>query len=469
MTRSRIGVLALARQTFDVPYAEELTAAAFDALEKLDVELLGARDLLFDADSTQRAVDDLASIDLDLLLVMQVTFTDASMMEVIGEAITAPIALWGFPEPRLGGRLRLNAFCGINLAAYALRQLGRGYRYLHHSPDADDIGEALAALFGAADLIPRRYPVPDLDSIPAAAADRADAVRDRLAGVTIAVIGDHPIGFDPCGYDADEVGELLGVTVERLELEDLFASARAVDPALVAATRDAEADRLTGIDQVDQDELARSLSLFPALAGLAAASSYAGLAVRCWPEAFTEFGGAVCAPAALMNDEGTPTSCEADVYGTLSALILQSLSGEAALVADLVDMDPASDTGVLWHCGKGPLSMADPAATPLATVHSNRRKPLLHEYPFKPGRITIARLTRTGGRHGLIVGGGEMLSGPLAYSGTAGVVRFDTPLPEVMDTIMREGLDHHYGFTYGEVRPELEGLAARLGIPIIPL
>ena len=45
----RIGVLALARPTFDVPYAEEVAAAAMDTLAGLDAELVGNADLLFDA------------------------------------------------------------------------------------------------------------------------------------------------------------------------------------------------------------------------------------------------------------------------------------------------------------------------------------------------------------------------------------------------------------------------------------
>ena len=40
---ARVGVLALARETFDVPYAEELTETAFEVLDGLDVDLIGSR------------------------------------------------------------------------------------------------------------------------------------------------------------------------------------------------------------------------------------------------------------------------------------------------------------------------------------------------------------------------------------------------------------------------------------------
>jgi hypothetical protein len=105
----RIGVLALARPTFDVPYAQEMAARAFASLDAAGIATLGSRELLFDAAATEAALAGLAGERLDLLLVLQVTFTDATMTVRIAEAATAPLAIWAFPEPRAGGRLRLNA------------------------------------------------------------------------------------------------------------------------------------------------------------------------------------------------------------------------------------------------------------------------------------------------------------------------------------------------------------------------
>ncbi|NNF69942.1 MAG: hypothetical protein HKN01_09240 [Acidimicrobiia bacterium] len=62
-----------------------------------------------------------------------------------------------------------------------------------------------------------------------------------------------------------------------------------------------------------------------------------------------------------------------------------------------------------------------------------------------------------------------MLREPLAFSGTAGVVEFDRPVRDVLDTIMRQGLEHHYGIAYGDVAAELHALAGRWGIPVVEL
>ena len=120
----RIGVLAVGRNTFDVPYAENMLESAWQALLDLNVQLCGEQTLLFDADEVIPALDSLKQQSPDIILQLQVTFTDAAMTMEIARQLDVPLLMWSFPEPRTGGRLRLNSFCGINLAAHALSIFG---------------------------------------------------------------------------------------------------------------------------------------------------------------------------------------------------------------------------------------------------------------------------------------------------------------------------------------------------------
>jgi L-fucose isomerase-like protein len=443
--KPRIGVAVIARPTFDVPYAEEVAGKAWATLDSLDAELIGSRDLLFDADAVRAAMPGLGEKPLDLLLVLQATFSDATMTVELAKAIEAPLALWSFPEPRTGGRLRLNTICGTNLAAHALSRAGLNYSYLHRA--ADDPGAAA--------------------EISALAA--AGGVRRRLRETSIAVIGARPAGFDTCRYDADALRALCGVTVDPIDIGDFFDRAREVpDDETDTVHARVQAD-LGNLDEMEQEPLRKSLKVYSAMRRLADENGYSGLAVRCWPEFFTEFGGAACGPMGMMGEEGVACGCEADVFGTISSLILNWLGGLPAFNTDLVDVDVADDTAVFWHCGQAPLSMADDQGPRRATVHSNRRMPLLAEFALKPGRITIARLSQSKNEVRLIMGGGEMIRRPLAFSGTAGVARFDKPVSEVLDAIMAEGLEHHVALAYGEHRPALRQLASMMGIPAVEI
>ena len=441
----RIGLVVLARPQFDTVFAQEMVERAWRRLQGLEAEFVGAPDLLFDADAVQGRLAELTRGPLDLLLVLQATFTDATMTVALAEAIDAPLFLWSFPEPRTGGRLRLNAICGVNLAAHALGRAGRPYDYVNAEPDDP---AALAEIDAAA---------------------RAGAVRRKLADTRIGVVGLHPAGFDSCRYDAASLKSLFGVAVEPIDLAAFFGRAREVTDTDIQAIRDRVASEIDGLDGLDQDALAKSLRVYAALRRTADEGKFAGLAMRCWPEFFTELGGAACGPMGMMGEDGTPCGCEADVLGTLSTLILRWLSDAPAFNSDLVDVDAADDTAVFWHCGQAPVSMADLDGPRRATVHSNRRLPLLYEFAFKPGRITLARLSQSKNQLRLVVGGGEVLKRPISFSGTSGVVRFDRPARQVMDAVIGEGLEHHMSLAYGDHRPALRRLARMLDIPALEL
>lgn len=463
-------VIALARPNFDIAYAQVVADKAFAVLDDVVGEYLGPRELLYDAESIAAAIAHFETPGIDMLVVLQVTFTDATLTRAITNACSAPLLYWAFPEDRTGGRLRLNALCGMNLAAYTMRRDGHPFSYMYRNADDPDATHELRRLIAA------DHPDPPTDSarptetsLPAAATQAAADVARKLRGFTTGVIGSHPDGFDPCAYDPDEVQALTGVVVQRIELEELFAAAEAAVPESVESVRARAAESLGSLDALDQSSLERSLRLYCGMRELATANTWSAFATRCWPECFEEFGGAACSPQAMMTNDGVPGGCEADVYGNLTSLILRELAGEPPFVADLVGVDARTDTAVFWHCGLAPMHMADPAAVASPTIHPNRHKPLLNSFPLKPGRATIARLSQSGGTHRLVIGTGEMLHAPPPFSGTSGVFRFDRPAADVLATIMEEGLEHHYGIVYGGFEEELHALAAYWKIPVVNL
>lgn len=443
--RLRIGVVAVGRPTFDVPYAESLLALAMEGLTGLDADIVGSPELQFDAEAVRGNLGDLTERPLDLLLVLQVTFTDATMTVELAKSVNAPLALWSFPEPRSGGRLRLNGFCGINLAGHALGKAGQAFEYIHREADsADALNEVMALA-------------------------RAGYVRRRLSETRVGVIGEHPAGFDTCSYDKDELKSRFGVETQTLPIGDFIAAAAAVDDAEANSVRARAAGDLGSLDELDQESLHKSMKVYVAMRRMADQENLQAMAVRCWPEFFTDFGCAACGPMAFMNQDGTPCGCEADVFGTLSSLMLQWTAGEPAFNTDLVDVNVDDDTVVFWHCGQAPISMADPEGPIGPTIHSNRKLPLLNEFALKPGRVTLARLTQAKNEIRLVLGGAEVLRAPPSFSGTSGVARFDKPAGDVLDRIMREGLEHHTALVYGEHRPALRRLAGMLDLPIIEL
>jgi L-fucose isomerase-like protein len=460
----KLAILPLGRPTFDVDYARERLAAMLARIDALGMEIVGPRDLLFDADSTRAAHQQVLSQGPDLVLVLQVTFTDASMTCEIAAAHDGPLAIWSAPEPRAGGRLRLNAFCGLNLASHALGLRGREFSWLHADPDLPQTVQGLAELVAGRRLAGDLKP----GASGASSGERGKEVARSLKGAVIARIGEPPAGFDTCLHEDARIGDLAGVRVRTMLLGELFDRARSQEAGKVAGIRAAAQGDLDGLEAVDQEQLDRSLRLKAALDELRGSEGFEAMAIRCWPETFTEYGGAVCGPVSMMGEKRVPCACEADVYGALTQMVLQRVADAPVFLADLVDIDETDNSAVVWHCGQAPVSMAQ-GGHGRATIHTNRKMPLLYEFALKPGRVTFMRISQAHGRQAMVIAGGQMLERPMAFTGTSGVVRFDTPAGEMARRVMASGLEHHMAIAYGEHRDALRDVAAAMNLPVLEL
>ena len=446
----RIAFIPLVRTTFDVALAGEMIHAARQALLAAGLELVGPAEAVTDLAAAQAAARELASAPVDLLLVFQATFADSTMVTALAEGVDAPLFLWAVPEPWTGERLRLNALCGINLAGHALTLRKRSYQYAYALPQDPAVVEQISALAAAG------------------------ALRRRLKAARLGVVGEHPVGMDSCHLDEARLGELFGVQIKKIELAEVFARVRQVPAGKIVQTRALLDARLDNLAALEQAPLNGSLGVYNALKEIAAEQQLDGLAVRCWPEFFTELGCAACGAMSMLSDglgqaAPLPCSCEAEINGTLTQLLLQWLAGAPAFGTDMVGVDQAQNRIALWHCGLAPLSMADPQVQAHGGIHSNRRLPLVMDFPLKPGTVTVARLSQATGNLRLVLGKGEMLAEPKPFNGTAGTLRLACSAQEFLDLLMHEGLEHHVSLAYGDYLTVLQAFAGLIGLPVLKI
>ena len=445
LTEVTVALVSIARPTFDTALAEEVTHQVRTQLAQTGFQLSGPETLVSSLEETQAVAAILDEEPPDLLLAFQATFADSTMLLELAKATNAPLLMWAVPEARTGGRLRLNSLCGINLAGHGLTRAGHQYETIYAAPDDPAALEKVRAMA------------------------LAGRVRRRLRQARLGRVGDHPVGFDTCRYNPEALKSRLGLEVVPVSLERVFDRVRTVSAEEIDPLAQTMGQTLGNLLELGQTATRGTLGSYLTLRRIADEERLDGLAIRCWPEFFTELGCAACGAMSMLSNEFTPCSCEADVNGTITQLMLQWLSGEPAFGSDLVSVDTEDDVAILWHCGLAPLSMADPTVPPQGTVHSNRKLPLLMEFPLKPGRVTVARLSEATGNFRLVIGSGEIIQAPPSFSGTSGVLRFDRPAGEVLDTILGEGLEHHLSITYGDYVPALLALAKMLDLPVLRL
>ena len=107
-------------------------------------------------------------------------------------------------------------------------------------------------------------------------------------------------GFPTCIPNVEALRETFGVRLKQLELNTLFERARAVEPSAVEAV----ASRLpAGVETLDPAAVRATLSAYVALRDLSAREGLDALALRCWPQFFSDLGGAACGALSLLGDE----------------------------------------------------------------------------------------------------------------------------------------------------------------------
>lgn len=443
----KIAFLPLIRNTFDVKLAESVIEAARESLLASGFQLEEPEQPISDLPIAQQTVQAFSEKGPDLLLIFQATFADSTMVVELAQSIDAPLFLWAVPEPWTGERLRLNSLCGINLAGHALRLRNRAYDYAY--APADD-KEAIDKVRNLA---------------------MAGYLRRRIKSARIGVVGEHPEGMDTCHLDEPKLMDLFGLRIHRIGLEDVFSRARTIPETTIAQTRDGLDSRLDNLSTLDQKPLNGTLSVYNALMEISLEHNLDGLAVRCWPEFFTEMGCAACGAMSMLSDgfgmkAPLPCSCEADINGTLTQLILQTVADAPAFGTDIVGVDQSKDLVAVWHCGLAPLAMADPNVQAKGGLHSNRNVPLVMDFPLKPGKVTFARISQATGDLRLVLGKGEMISVPKPFSGTSGTLKLDISAQNFLDSLLFEGLEHHISIVYGDYIALLKAFAKLINLPV---
>jgi L-fucose isomerase-like protein len=450
MENLRIAFIPLVRTTFDVRLAEQMIDEAYKSLLAAGFSINRPDKTINDLAAAEEFARELAAQPTDLLVIFQATFADSTMTLALTEDAVMPVFLWAIPEPWTGGRLRLNSLCGINLAGHAMRLRGRNYEYAYAAPDDAETIRKIHSLASAGRL------------------------RRQLQSVRLGVVGEHPDGMDTCRLDAPALERHFGIKVEKIELGKVFEQARATEPISVDAIRSQLNTRLDNLDSLDQKSLNGTISVYSALKDISTEEQLDGLAVRCWPEFFTEMGCAACGAMSMLSDgfgESTPIpcSCEADINGTVTQTMLQFLAGSPAFGTDMVAIDGEKDLVALWHCGLAPLSMADPNRPIQAGIHSNRGVPLVMDFSLRPGEITFARVSQATGDLRLVVGRGEIVAVPKPFSGTSGTLKLNISARRFLDSLMHEGLEHHISIVYGNHLESLVAFAKLTQVPLLVL
>ncbi len=413
-----------------------------------DATVAGGDALITTDQEADQLADTFAQSQVDVLVIHFTTFALGTIVPMLAKRLKVPVVFWSMPEPPMqGGRLSANSFCAVNMNAHTLWKLGHDYLHVHA-----DMNEALPKLQGQLKVC---------------------ACRKQLSQFKLGLLGNRVPGFYTSDANELLLRRELGVEIELITLWELVELSRKIDPSLqqqglVQLTQSASNHG------VESEELNKSAALYQALMQLKDKYQLDSFAVRCWPEFGDLFGVSVCAVSSMLNDIAIPVGCEGDVYGTLTMAIQHTLTGNLPFFCDLISIDGDNNTGVTWHCGAAPKSLCSTDAEPQLHKHSiidgGEVKGITVEFPIKPGRVTMARLSenQTGDGYRMLITSGTAEKTSQLLRGNPMQIKFDVDLPTLAQTLVYQGFEHHFSVVHGEIVPQLIDLCRLLKIePVV--
>lgn len=441
-------------------FAKEYTVfeSSVQRLEQLASELgfdLIVQNPIVTRDEAKRTAETLESSSVDFVLLQNSTFVMGDVVLEFAQR-NFKLGLWATEEPTKSGPILLNNFVSMNLNASILT------RYLRPTVP-------FKWFYGSQQWLKERLAV------------TVQALRaiKKLSQSKVALIGGIAPTFYNFVLDERKLKTTLGLEVASHELSEIFTRSQQVhDDAVQEVIRELT-NAARGRVELSERDLKVSASVYLALRDFAKEHGYDALAVSDWPAFQSELTiHPGMAFSWLDEHDHIPVASEGDVLGAATMLMMNAVNLNQAMLLDMNDIDEERDAVLMWHCGGSPLGFANDQGVTWKNHSTLGRKsdrpPMgaVADFIVRPQPITITRLANDAQQ--LLVLEATIIESPhKGYDGSRGWVsnfRLNheaVSLADLVNTVMVEGLEHHFIVGSGHHANALSELASWLRLPAI--
>jgi len=441
----KIGLVCLRADNFDGGLTINFEASINKLKEyanTLEFDFFYYPELVLNPDDASAACGMIKTQEPDFLMIQLTAFPSGEALIRLAKSCKR-IGIWGIPESSYEGSNFVNSnnsFCGMNMACSIagsyLKGLSIDYKWF----------------FGYADdeRFLKRF------SLTA----RALGAIKKMASSRVAHIGGIAPGFNDLYSDERLCMTRLNTEIQRgHEFSEIYDRAHSYSDRDIEEYSDGYACTKCSPD-VKKEELVMAARYYKALKEFAAEHKYDALAVSCWPQIKPDT--LACSIFGKLNQDCIPVSCEGDLPGVISMLMLHYITKNPATIMDMCGIDEQDETVLMWHCGPSPEFYAD--ANGAATTCSYQlnlagetiRYPLIHDLILKPGPVTFMRITGEWDKMFLLSGNAidYPKQSPDGSRGWIGGLKLNGKPVGTLDlanTIMTHGFQHHYPMMAGDI------------------
>lgn len=404
----------------------------------VNIDSVNREGLLYERGHAAAAAELFKKAGVDAVFAPHVNFGTEEVVSRLARDVGKPLLLWGprdeAPLPD-GSRLR-DTQCGLFATANVLKKHGVAFSYIVNSRLDDPVFERGVRTFLSA----------------------VSAARSFL-GARIGQVSTRPPNFYTVIVNEQDLIQRWGIEMVPLDLVVLTRSVLAMAASDARVPHEAAAIRArVSMKGVSEEALSRIAALRLFLTDWAEKEELAAIAFKCHDDLPDALGIYPCFANGELASRGVPVTCETDIHGALSAVLLQGAARGATppFFADLTVRHPTNENAeLLWHCGNFPHSLARAPGGAFLGTHFviPPHRPGTGNFEIKGGEVTIARFDGIGGEYSLLMGHGRGTDGPFTLGTYLWVEVPDWPLWE--ERIIRGPYIHHVAGIHGKYAPAL--------------
>lgn len=452
MDRIVLGYAPTRRSIFSAPDARKYRKIVADRLEELGIEFVDIDDineegLLYDEDDRLKVLKKFQDAGVDGLFLPHCNFGTEFICARLAKDLGKPVLLWGplDERPKANGVRLRDTQCGLFATGKVLRRFEVPFTYMTNCRVDDPVFER-----GLRDFI------------------AVCNVVKKFRSARILQIGPRPYEFYSTMCNEGELLERFGIECVPVPLPELT---RGVKAALAEDKGDGTSDvekQLAWISEhfeknCTNEQVRTVAAMAVTMRRMLQKYHCTAGCIQCWNELQHELHVMPCAANSILNEGGTPITCETDVHGAITSLMIEAadMGRKRSFFADWTIRHPDDPNGeLLQHCGPWPCSVAASRPTitvPLAFDHNGA---LTAE--AKHGEVTLARFDGDNGQYSMLLGTAEGIDGPKGM-GTYLWVRVQN-IKRLEAKVVEGPYIHHCAGIHDDVVPVLYEACKYLGI-----